>query len=180
MFPTREHRNEALPHALKSGFGLRGRERRDGWLSPDQSFELGDEAHDELAVAAQRLADLLSPAAHLRVALRQDLTNQTLERLRDRRVRNTPPILIELACREQPARRHEGLVELTHDGALADPRVAGHEHQLRRAFSDDPVEGREEQADLGFASIELLGNDQPVGLVASPESEGRDSSRAIE
>ena len=62
--------------------------------------------------------------------------DQALERLRERGIRDVARVLIELAGREQSARRNEHLVQLVHDRRFADARITGDEDQLPRALDD--------------------------------------------
>ena len=112
-----------------------------GW-SPMMSFELRDEVDHQLAVRAQRLPRGVAPTRQLGVALAEELPDQALKRLRQRRIRDVALVLVELAGREQSARRHQRLVQLVDDRRLADAGIAGDQHQLRRAARRRPVRRR--------------------------------------
>jgi hypothetical protein len=83
-----------------------------------------------LAVWAQRLAKEVPPTAKLRLALAEKGPHEAAERLGQGGVRDVALILVELARREQAARRDERLVEFVHHRRLADAGIAGDEHEL--------------------------------------------------
>ena len=118
--------------------------------------------------------------AKLGFALPQERTDQTLKGLRQGGIRDVALVLVELARGKQAARRHQHLVQLVHDGRLADPGIAGDQHQLRRAALDDAVEGGEQDLDLARPSVQLLGDQQPVGRIAFAEREVVDASFGLE
>ena len=66
----------------------------------------------------------------------------------------------------------------TSDG-LADPGIAGHQHQLRRAAADDAVEGGEQGVDLALAPVQLLGDQEPVRGVVLAERESADAALGL-
>ena len=102
-----------------------------GGCSPMMSCELRDQVDHELAVRAQRLQQRAAPAAQLRLALAEQLPDEALERLRQRRIGDVALVLVELAGGEEAARRHQHLVQLVDDRGLADAGIARHQHQLR-------------------------------------------------
>ena len=59
------------------------------------------------------------------------------------------------------------------------PRVAGHQHEFGRALGHDSVEGGEQGIDLGFASIQLLGNHATGPSVVRAERERLDRPRSL-
>ena len=91
-------------------------------------------------------------------------------------VRDVALVLVELAGREQAARRDERLVQLVHHRGLADAGIAGDQHQLRRAVGHDPVEGGEQRFDLALAAVERLRDQQPVRHVVRAERERLDAA----
>ena len=93
----------------------------------------GNEVDDELAVRAQRFLQGASPPFHFRFALDQDLTDQSLEGLCQGRVRDVALVLVELAGREEAARRNEHLVQLIHHRGFADTGITRDQHKFRRA-----------------------------------------------
>ena len=97
------------------------------------SFSSGTRSTMSSAVRAQRLAQGVAPAGQLGLALAEKGADQALKRLRQRRIGDVALVLVELAGREEPARRHQRLVQLVDDGGLADAGIAGDQHQLRRA-----------------------------------------------
>ena len=98
------------------------------------SVQFGDEVDHEPSVRPQRLQQALrASCAQLGLALAEKWPHQALKRLHQRRIRDVALVLVELARREQPTRRHQRLVQLIDDGGLADAGIAGDQHQLRRA-----------------------------------------------
>ena len=100
----------------------------------------------------------VAPARQLGVAFTEKRSHKALKSLGERRIRDVTLVLIELAGREQAARRHEHLVQLIDDGGLADTRISGDQHQLRGAALDDAVEGGEQGIDLARSPVQLLGD----------------------
>ena len=74
-------------------------------LFPDDELHLGDEAHDQLAVRADRIQQVTTPPVDFRLAFDEDMPDQGLEGLCQGAVRNVAFVLVELACREKPTRR---------------------------------------------------------------------------
>ena len=112
----------------------------------------------------------LSPAADLRVVFVEELANQGLEGLRQRRIGDVALVLIELAGGEQAARRHQDFVQFVDDRGFADAGIAGDQHEFGRAIGHDPIERGDKAFDLRFASIEFFGDQQPVGPVVCAPS----------
>ena len=129
-----------------------------------------------MAVRAERLRQASPPPAKLRITLAEDLADQALEGLRQGCVRNVALVLVEFAGREQAARRDQHLVQFVHHRGLADPGIAGHEHEFRRAIGHDAVEGREQRVDLALPSVQLLRDQQPVRRVLRAEREWLDAA----
>src|SRR5260370_948541 len=76
--------------------------------------------------------DGIAPFLELCVALAQDRPDDASEGLREARIRNVTLVLVELAAREQAARKRQRLVKLVHHRRLADARSSRNEKQLRR------------------------------------------------
>src|SRR5580658_6655787 len=68
-----------------------------GWLFADEEFDFGYEVDHQLAIRPQRLQKGAPPVPHLGFARSQDLTNQHLECLCQRRVGNVALVLVKLA-----------------------------------------------------------------------------------
>src|SRR6266403_677697 len=100
----------------------------------------------------------VAPARQLGVAFTEKWSHKALESLGERRIRDVALVLIELAGREQAARRHEHLVQLIDHGGLADAGIAGYQHQLWGAALDDAVEGGDQSIDLARSPVQLLGD----------------------
>ena len=107
----------------------------------------------ELAVRAQRFGQRGAPGRQLGLALAQQRPDQALKGLRQGRVGNVALVLVELAGGEQPARRHQHLVQFIDDRGFADAGIAGDQHQLRRAALDDAIEGGEQGLDLALSPV---------------------------
>ena len=105
------------------------------------------------------------------VARAEQRPDEALKRLRERRIRDVPLVLVELAGGEEPARRHQHLVQFIDDRGLADAGIAGDQHQLRRPAGDDAIEGGKQGCDLARPPVELLGDQQPVGRVLLAQGE---------
>ena len=79
----------------------------------------------------------------------------------------------------RPRGGHQRLVQLIDDSGLADARIAGHEHEFRRAVRHDPIEGREQHIDLALPAVELLRNQQPVRTVVRAQREPLDMAMRV-
>ena len=156
MFLAREHAEEAPENHLKAILGVLRRQVRDRRLWSDHELELGNEVDDELAVRAQRLAQGVPPPAKLGLALAEKGPHEAAEGLGQGGVRDVALVLVELARREQAARRDERLVEFVHQRRFADAGIAGDEHELGCAIRHDPVESAEQRLDLVLPAVELL------------------------
>ena len=119
------------------------------------------------------------PLAHLRFALDEDLTDQGLEGLCQGRVRDVALVLVELAGREEAARRNKRLVQLVHHRGFADAGITGYEHELRRTLGHDPVEGREQGVDLALPPVQLLWDQQSVRRVVRAQRERIDATMRL-
>ena len=147
------------------------RQVRDRRLRSDNELQFGNEVDDELAVGAERLAQRVPPTAKLGFALAEKRPHEAAEGLGQGGVRDVALVLVELARREQPARRDERLMEFVHERGLADAGIAGDEHELGCAIRDDPVEGAKQRPDLMLPAVELLRDQQTVRHVVSAERE---------
>src|SRR5882762_8295559 len=116
MLLARERSEEAPKHNLEPVLRVLRRQVRDRWLFSNHEFQLGNEVDDELSIWAQRLAQGVSPAAKLGLALAEERADKALEGLAQRRVRDVALVLVELAGREQATRRHQRFVQLVHHG----------------------------------------------------------------
>src|SRR3977135_1610354 len=105
-----EYAEELPEHRLEAVLRVLRREVWNGRLFSDDELDLGDEADDELAVRPHRLRQGTAPLVHLRIALHEDLTGQSLEGLCQGGVRDVALVLVKLAGREQPPRGHNLLV----------------------------------------------------------------------
>ncbi|MGC2786900.1 MAG: hypothetical protein WA397_24340, partial [Roseiarcus sp.] len=105
MVLAREQAEEAPENHLKAILGVLRRQVRDWRLRSDNELELGNEVDDELAVRAQRLAQGVPPPAQLGFALAEKGPHEAPEGLGQGGVRDVALVLVELARREQAARR---------------------------------------------------------------------------
>ena len=141
-----EHQLEPILPVLRWEFG--------NWrLLTDDESKLRDEIDHQLAVRAKRVQQRGAPSAHLRVALAEDLVDKALEGLGQRRIRDISLVLIELAGREETARRHQFPVQFIHYRGLTDAGISGHEHKLGCAVDHNAVEGREQGGDLALPPV---------------------------
>ena len=173
-----EHAEETPEHQLEASLLVLGRKLGRRRLLTDDERKLRDQIDHQLAVRAKRLQQRVAPLAQLRVALAEDLIDQALEGLSQRRVRDVSLVLVELARGKQATRRDQLLVQLIDERGLADPGVAGHQHELGRAAGHDPIERRDERVDLGLPAIELFGDQQPVRRIVRTQREWLDAHRA--
>ena len=133
-----------------------------GGCFPITSSSSGTRLTMRLTIRAQGLPQRVPPLAKLDLAFAQDMADQALERLRQGGVRNVALVLVELAGREQAARRNEHLVQLIDHRGLADAGIAGDQHEFRRAIRHDAVEGREQRVDLALPPVQPLRDQQSV------------------
>ena len=142
MLRARKDADEPPQHRLEAALRILRWQIGDRRLFADDEFQLGDEVHDQQPVRAQRLAKRLPPALELRLALAQNLPDQTLKGLRQRGVRDVALVLIELAGGEEAARRDQHLVQFIHHRGFADAGISGDENEFRHAGGDDAIEMR--------------------------------------
>ena len=166
-----EYAEEPSEHHLEAVLCILRREVRNGRLFPDDELDLRDEVDDKLAVRAHRVLQRAPPPAHLRFALGEDLTDEGLEGLCQGRVRDVALVLVELAGREEAARRNKRLVQLIHHGGFADAGITGYEHEFWCAVGHDAVEGCEQGVDLALPPVQLLRDQQPVRRVVRAQRE---------
>ena len=126
----------------------------------------------------ERLAQARPAIGQLGLALAEERADKALEGLGQRGVGDVALVLVELAGREEAARRDERLVQLVDHRGLADAGIARDEHELRRAVGHDAVEGGEQRLDLALPAVELLRDQQPVRRVVRAERERRRCGRA--
>ena len=100
--------------------------------------------------------------AHLGFTLDEDLTDQGLEGLCQSRVRDVAFVLVELAGREEAARRNKRLVQLVYHRRFADAGITGYEHQLGGTLGHHPIERRKQSIDLALPPVQLLWDQQSV------------------
>ena len=62
-------------------------------------------------------------------------------------------------------------MQLIDNRGFADPRISGDKHQLRSAGSDNTVEGGKQSIDFASASVQFLGNQEPIWHVVLPKHE---------
>src|SRR5260370_23841578 len=149
-----ERAEEAPEHQLEAVLRFLRRQIWSGWLLPDDELHLRDEIDDQLAVCPDRLRQDGTPLFHLRFALDEDLIDQSLEGLCQCRIRNVALILVELAYREEPARRNKRLVQLVQHRGFTDARITGYEHELWLTLPPHPVEGSKQRSALGYNPVQ--------------------------
>ena len=172
---ARKHAEEAPENHLKAACAsCGGRSATGGWV-PMRSSSSGMRLTMSWPFGPSAS---LSAARHgpLRLALGEKRAHEALEGLRQGGVRDVALVLVELAGREQAARRYECLVQLVHHRGLADAGIAGDQHELGRASGHDTVEGGEQGVDLGLPPIQLLWDPQSVRRVGDAQRERIDAA----
>src|SRR5260370_132010 len=91
-------------HQLEAVLRLSRRQFWNGRLFSDEDLDLRDEVDDQLPIRTQSLLKRVPPRFHLRFALDEDLTDQTLEGLCQGRVGNLALVLGELRRPERAPR----------------------------------------------------------------------------
>src|SRR3954451_9860356 len=142
MLPPGEYAKKTPEHRLKSVLRFSGRQLGDGRLFPDDEPQFGNEVDDVLSVRTERLCQGAPPLRHFRFTLDQDLADQGLEGLRERRIWNVALVLVELPCRKKTALRHKHFMQLVDNRGLADAGIARYQGELWRALRYDPIKGR--------------------------------------
>src|SRR4029077_746822 len=106
MLGTREYTNQPPNRHLEADLRGRRRDIRHGRLFSDDELQLWNEAGDERTVWVKSLTNLFPPAVQLDLGLAEDLTNQSLDGLGHRGVRNIALELIEFARCEESSRQN--------------------------------------------------------------------------
>src|ERR1700691_1765731 len=171
-----EHSQKRSEHHVKTALGFRGGEGSNRGLLADDEHELGNEAHNELAIRANGFLNRLPPTLDRCLALAEDLANEDTQRLSQRGVRNISSVLVEFSGPEYPAWKHDRFVQLMNDRGFADSGVTGHQNQRRCSGGDHSVEGGQQDLALLVTSVEFLGHDESVGSVVRAEGERVDAS----
>src|SRR6266850_7596190 len=121
----------------------------------------------------------IAPFVQFAFALPQEMTDEALKGLGERRIRNVALVLIEFARSEETARGNEDPVQLVDDGGLADAGIAGDQHQLWPAARYHAIEGGEQGCDLALPPVQLLGGQHPVRRVVFTEREVVDQAVSL-
>ena len=114
MLRLGEHAEEPPEHQLKAVLRISRWQVWNGRLFPDNDLHLRDEVGNKLPTRTHRLRQGTPPLVHIRFALDEDLTDQSLESLCQGRVGNVALVLVKLARREKPARRNKHLAQFVH------------------------------------------------------------------
>src|SRR5260370_8092058 len=96
MLRLREHAEEAPEHQLEAVLRILRRQVWNGWLFPNNELQLGDKADDQPTVWPYPLRQGRPPLFHFRFALEQNLPDQCLEGLFQRRSRPVALLLTPL------------------------------------------------------------------------------------
>ena len=115
MFGPREHPEEPPEHQLEAVLPVLRREIGDRRLLADDEGELRDQIDHQPAIGAKRLQQAVAPAPQLRVVLAEQLADEALECLSQRRVGDIPLVLVELPAGEESPGRHQTPVKLVDD-----------------------------------------------------------------
>src|SRR6266404_923001 len=119
VFRPSEYADKPPEHHLETPLCVLRFKIRDWWLFSEDEFQFRNQIHNEHSVRTQRLTNRLAPDAQLGLALGEKGADEALKGLRQRGIGDVPLVLIELAGREQAARRNEHLMQLIDDGGLA-------------------------------------------------------------
>ena len=101
MLGPSEDAEEAPEHQLKPILAILGGKIGDRRRLADDEGELRDQIDHEPAIGTKRFEQAVPPAAQLRVVLAEQLANETLECLSQRRVRDVALVLVELPAGEE-------------------------------------------------------------------------------
>src|SRR3954462_12455418 len=101
MFLLCKDSEEVTEHHLEAVLRILRWQLRNLWLRSDDELDLGDERDDQLAIRSQGLLERVPPGTELRLAHPQHGTDQRLESLGQRGIRDVALVLIELAGSEQ-------------------------------------------------------------------------------
>src|SRR5258708_403895 len=119
MFRPCKHADESSEYQLEATLRLLRWKLRDLRLVSYDELQLGNKIDDQLTVRIQRVAKGVTPGSQVGLALGKKGPDEALKGLCERGIGDVPLVLIELAGREQAARRNEHLVQLIDDGGLA-------------------------------------------------------------
>src|SRR5215472_17870819 len=81
VFPPREDAEEAPENRLEAGFRVLRLQIQDRLGNSGHRLQLGNEIHHELDIRAERFAQGVPPPTEISLALAQERTHETLERL---------------------------------------------------------------------------------------------------
>src|SRR5262249_666439 len=169
MFRPSEDADKLSEHQLEAPLRVLWRKLRNRRRFSDDELHFRNEIHNQSGVRSQSLTQRVAPKREVRFVLPQQWPDQALKGLCQRRVGDVTFVLIELARSEKAARRYQHRLQLVDDRGLADPGIARDQDQFRGATADDAVEGGEQGLNLAAASVEFLGDQQPVGRVVFAE-----------
>ena len=112
MLRPSEYIDKPPKHQLEAVLRVQRRKLGNGRLLPDDKLELRNQVDDELTVWTDGLPQRVPPMAHFSITINQNLINEGLKGLRERRIRDVPSALVEFAGREETVSRNEMLVQL--------------------------------------------------------------------
>ncbi len=166
----REDAEEAPDHVVEATLGqVRADLRRPRALA-EELLQLGDHVEEDLRVEPERVFHARAERGDTRGALEDELPHELPERLHDWLVRDVALELVELARQEIAARERDRAVQLAHQRRLPDAGVAGDQDELAPP-AGDALEGAFEQAHVGVAAEEPLGDREPRRGVARAQGE---------
>src|SRR5271166_6205143 len=175
VFLPSKRAKEPREERFKSDLRFMRREFRHERLLANNKLQFGNQIYHQLTVCADSFPDRISPMADFLFALTQDLAHKPLEGLPKGCVWDIPLLLVELPRNKNAARQRDHLVQLVDDRGFADSRVTRHEHQLRYAASDDPVEGAKKDCALRVTPIQLLRDQKPVWYILGAQRKRLDT-----
>jgi len=168
MLGARDDGEDTLQEQLETVLGFFDRDVGHRWLRSDQQLELRHETHEEAPVRSERLLQCGAPSSDLDLTLTQDVTDEVLQCLRDRRIGDVALVGVEFASREQSPSGRELALELVDERRLTDARVAGDQRELRGAPLH-PLERRSQLLGRLAPPIQPVGNDEPIRDVVASE-----------
>ena len=136
MLGARDDGEEPLQQQLEAVLRFLDRDVRHRRLWSDEELERRHEAEQEGSIRSERLLHIGAPRRDRDVTLAQDVFDEVLQRLGDRRVGDVALVRIELAPREERASGREHGLEVVDERRLSDPRVAGDQRELRGTALD--------------------------------------------
>src|SRR5262249_296715 len=107
----REHTDKTPEHQLKTMLCVLRWKFGNRWLLSDDKLQFRNQSHNELPVATEGIIKGIAPLAKLPFAHAQQGTDEVLESLRKRGVRNVSLVLIELARSKKAPGRHKWFME---------------------------------------------------------------------